>query len=115
MNLWILSHLNSRSADALQSVVRPQVVDTLKYFPQCSTGHNAFRFMILKQKLLDDELLKPLYGKNGNYFFSWTAGDRRILAYPVDFGKQINFVCTHPEKMSDQQTDRENEEAQIGE
>ena len=47
--------------------------------------------------------------------YSWTAGQgRRVLAYPVDFGRQINIVCTHPEHMSDKETGDGDEASQIG-
>ena len=32
---------------------------------------------------------------------SWSGGSKRILVYPVDYGRQYNLVCTHPEDLSD--------------
>lgn len=93
------------------------MVDSSSYFPRCSTGHNAFRYMIPTQKVAEDELLSSLYKKTGNNFFSWTAinGNRRVLAYPVDFGKQINVLCTHPQHMSDNEAAGQDEGTLIGE
>ena len=99
----------------MQSVVRPQVIDTSKFFLKPSTGHNAFRFMIPKHQIQEDELLSSLYEKDGNFIFTWIGdGERNILAYPVDFGKLINIVCTHPEHLSDQETETGDEGTTIG-
>lgn len=39
---------------------------------------------------------------NDNYrMASWSGGSKRILVYPVDYGRQYNLVCTHPEDLSD--------------
>lgn len=47
-------------------------------------------------------------------FLSWAGPGKRILVYPVDFGRQYNITCTHPEKLSDR--DRKgDEEADVGE
>lgn len=47
--------------------------------------------------------------------FSWSDGaDRRIIVYPVDHGRLLNFVCSHPEADSRQETQGEDEEA-VGE
>ena len=97
--------LTSAKLSLAQSAVRPRIVDASKFVLKASTGHNAFRFMIPKQRLREDELLSSAYKEDGNFILSWFGGGQRnILAYPVDFGKQINVVCTHPEHLSDQET-----------
>lgn len=47
----------------------------------------------------DPELSKLI---NDDYrMASWSGASKRILVYPVDYGRQYNFVCTHPEDLSD--------------
>lgn len=42
---------------------------------------------------------------NDNFrMFTWKGEGKRIVVYPVDFDKQYNFNCTHPEEMSRRET-----------
>ena len=47
--------------------------------------------------------------------FTWRGQGKRVLVYPVDYDKQFNVVCTHPEHLSDQEVPEENSAAAIGE
>lgn len=43
---------------------------------------------------------------------TWAGNGKRILVYPVDYGKSYNITCTHLQKLSDGDTG-EDEEADI--
>ncbi|KAL8724060.1 MAG: hypothetical protein Q9181_007003 [Wetmoreana brouardii] len=88
------------AADGVHSVVRPYIIDTTQHFPTASTGHNAFRFMVSTPAAQKDKLLSSVLSDDAR-FLSWGGDNRRILVYPVDYGKQLNIICTHPQELSD--------------
>ncbi len=89
-------------ADGVKSVARPEVIDASIHIPKASTGHNAFRFMIPKEDVIKDDVTSALF-KQDTTMVTWSGNRKMILVYPVDFGKQLNVVCTHPEELSDKQ------------
>ncbi|KAL8828821.1 MAG: hypothetical protein Q9170_006435 [Blastenia crenularia] len=91
------------AADGVHSVVRSQIVDTTQRFPTASTGHNAFRFMVPKSVAQNDGIMKSIINSSAR-FVSWSGHNRRILAYPVDYDRQFNITCTHPQELSDKET-----------
>ncbi|KAL8776161.1 MAG: hypothetical protein Q9213_008373 [Squamulea squamosa] len=87
------------AADGVHSIVRPHVIDTSKYFPTPSTGHNAFRFMVTRLAAEKDDIVSAAISESR--MLSWFGHDRRILVYPVDYDRQFNITCTHPQEFSD--------------
>ncbi|KAJ9611856.1 hypothetical protein H2204_015133 [Knufia peltigerae] len=64
------------------------------------SGKNGFRFMIPRKDVLNDPITRPLFDKPGQ--FSVILGtDRRIITYPTSDNTLLNFLCIHPEEMSD--------------
>jgi salicylate hydroxylase len=100
------------AADGVHSIVRPLIIDSKEYFPKASTGHNAFRFMVSKDDLLKDKITSEVV-KEDSRMIAWVGNNKRILAYPVDFGKQYNITCTHSEELSDKETVDSTDDADI--
>jgi hypothetical protein len=86
-------------------------VDTTKFFPKSTTGHNAFRFMVSRENVQNDPEISTVFTDNAR-LVTWAGDDKRILVYPVDYGKSYNITCTHLEKLSDTET-RIDEDADI--
>ncbi|KAL8809325.1 MAG: hypothetical protein Q9200_003509, partial [Gallowayella weberi] len=89
------------AADGVHSVVRPHIIDTTKHYPTASTGHNAFRFMVSRAAAEADPDLSAAISRYR--MLSWFGNNRRILVYPVDYDRQFNITCTHPQELSDQE------------
>lgn len=95
--------------------MRAAVVDTANHYPRATTHHNAFRFMIPTEVLAKDDVLRELYPDTEcRNLVSWVRGEERVIAYPVDFGRQVNLVCTHPEQLSDADKEGSISRAQVG-
>ena len=108
MNCVLDTHKPSK-----QSVVRPYIVDSAQYFPHASTGHNAFRFMVPRSLVQNDSVMSPVVNDDFR-MFTWAGHGKRILVYPVDYNKQFNVTCTHPEHLSDTETSNDDSAAAIG-
>ncbi len=65
-----------------------------------SSGKSAFRFLISRQKALEDPKTKKLAEKNGELII-WYGTDRRVVMYPCQNNELLNFVCIHPEPESE--------------
>ena len=68
--------------------------------PNKTSGKNAFRFLIPRQAALDDPLTAQ-YAKRDGQLIIWYGQDRRVIMYPCDANRQLNFVCIHPREESD--------------
>ena len=71
--------------------------------------------VISKNDVQNDPLLSDIIKDDVN-MVSW-AGEtntKRIIVYPVDFGKQFSVVCGHPEGLFDKETSQSDEDAAIG-
>lgn len=91
------------ASDGLNSIIRPFIVDTSnpKYQPTATTHHNCLRFMVPAESVHNDPVLSEIINSKYN-LASWkTDSDKRVLVYPVDYGRQYNLVCTHPEVLSE--------------
>ncbi|KAL8945872.1 MAG: hypothetical protein Q9222_007647, partial [Ikaeria aurantiellina] len=101
----VVSHDLIIAADGVHSVTRPAIVDTSKYFPISSTGHNCFRFMVSKEAAKKDPIMSSIVNHDAR-MLSWTGGEgnsKRIIVYPVDFDRHFNVNATHPEELSNQE------------
>lgn len=87
----------SRSHMSLQSVTRKAIVgDELKPF---GSGKSAFRFMVPRQKILDNPTTHNLVNREG-YMTLWIGNDRRLVMYPCSNNSLLNFVAIHPSNLS---------------
>ncbi|KAI0403454.1 hypothetical protein F4802DRAFT_599052 [Xylaria palmicola] len=60
-----------------------------------SSGKSAFRFLVPRQKALEDPKTKPFAERDGELII-WYGNDRRVVMYPCDDNRQLNFVGIHP-------------------
>ena len=56
------------AADGLHSVIRPYIIDSTKYYPTASSGHNAFRFMVPKFVVQNDPLMSSVVSDGSRMF-----------------------------------------------
>lgn len=69
--------------------------------------------MVSKSTVQNDPIMSTVV-KDDTPMFSWKGHDERILVYPVDFDKQYNVTCTHPQQLSDQATSNVNSATAVG-
>lgn len=65
-----------------------------------SSGKSAFRFLINRQKALENPKTKRFAERNGELII-WYGRDRRLVMYPCQNNELLNFVCIHPESASE--------------
>jgi 2-polyprenyl-6-methoxyphenol hydroxylase-like FAD-dependent oxidoreductase len=80
-------------ADGVHSLTRTKISKDTKPF---SSGKNAFRFLMTRQQALDDPETASIAQDFGAVDF-WDSEERRVVIYPCDNNKLLNFVCIHPE------------------
>ena len=56
--------------------------------------------MVDKSVVQNDSMMAPVVNDDFR-MFTWAGNGKRILVYPVDYDKQFNVTCTHPEELSD--------------
>ncbi|KAE8448689.1 hypothetical protein EG329_008904 [Mollisiaceae sp. DMI_Dod_QoI] len=93
------------ASDGLHSAIRSYVLDSNKYVPQCSSGHSAIRFMVLKSDAQNDPLMSTLVDENA-HMFAWKGDDntRSVVVYPVEFGKEYNVAMGCPASLTQMET-----------
>ncbi|RYP00594.1 hypothetical protein DL764_006468 [Monosporascus ibericus] len=64
------------------------------------SGKSAFRFLVSREAALNDPVTAEFARKNGQLII-WYGPDRRVIMYPCDRNRQLNFVCIHPREESD--------------
>jgi 2-polyprenyl-6-methoxyphenol hydroxylase-like FAD-dependent oxidoreductase len=71
-----------------------------------SSGKNAFRFLVPRQKILDNPSTSQFAEREG-FMYLWYANDRRIIMYPCSNNTTMNFVATHPSEITGSKGDGE--------
>lgn len=89
-------------ADGVHSISRTSLpnCEHIKPFP---SGKSAFRFLLPKQKALDDPETAPLVQHTGEQNM-WFGVDRRIIMYPTSHNTVLNFTIIHPDAESASET-----------
>lgn len=64
-----------------------------------SSEKNAFRFMVSRKDLLDDPETADLFRVPGS-LDGWKNANSRIIVYPCVHNQILNFVCIHPDSLS---------------
>jgi hypothetical protein len=82
-------------ADGVHSITRKYVQGGRDKKP-ISSGKSAFRFLIPRQKVLDDPQTRRYAEDEGNLLMIMHS-DRRVVMYPTSNNTLLNFVCIHPE------------------
>ncbi|PKS08463.1 hypothetical protein jhhlp_004846, partial [Lomentospora prolificans] len=84
-------------ADGVKSISRSKISGgDIKPKP---SGKSAFRFLVPRQLALDDPITRDFVTRDGQLII-WYGEDRRIVMYPCDSNRQLNFVCIHPREES---------------
>ncbi|KAF4464663.1 fad binding domain [Fusarium albosuccineum] len=81
--------VHSRSRDFVQESM-PEII---------STGKGAFRFLIPREVAEEDPEIKALVQFRDTSYM-WFDNDKRVVLYPCNSNKTLNFVCIHPESQS---------------
>lgn len=89
-------------ADGVHSISRTSLpnCEHIKPFP---SGKSAFRFLLAKQKVLDDPETAALVQHTGEQSM-WYGVDRRIVMYPTSNNSILNFIVIHPDEESASET-----------
>jgi len=56
--------------------------------------------LVSRQAALDDPITAQFAQKEGQLII-WYGSDRRVIMYPCDKNRQLNFVCIHPREESE--------------
>ncbi|EFX04464.1 FAD-binding domain containing protein [Grosmannia clavigera kw1407] len=59
------------------------------------SGKSAFRFLVSREAAQANAKTAKFASKNGELIM-WFGADRRVIMYPCDDNRQLNFVCVHP-------------------
>ncbi|WAO88307.1 FAD-binding-3 domain-containing protein [Fusarium falciforme] len=84
-------------ADGVHSRSRRFICDSMPGV--ISSGKGAFRFLIPRSLADEDPETQPLVEAR-DAAYMWFANDRRVVLYPCNSNKTLNFVCIHPEEES---------------
>ncbi|KAK5663371.1 hypothetical protein OQA88_3799 [Cercophora sp. LCS_1] len=79
-------------ADGIYSMTRKYIKDN----KLLSSGKAAFRFLVPRKVAEADPITAPLVHQK-NTLLMWYGSDRRIVVYPCNDNRLLNFVCIHPE------------------
>lgn len=69
--------------------------------------------MVPKAQLDNDPVMASVVSDNARRF-SWRGDNKRILVYPVDYDRQYNVTCTHPEALCDNEASNPDDGAAVG-
>ncbi|ESZ95992.1 hypothetical protein SBOR_3612 [Sclerotinia borealis F-4128] len=83
-------HSHTRSfVQTLSSELRP--------FP---CGKSAYRFLLSRSSVLSNPKTAKYMQKEGELIM-WFGSDRRVITYPTSSNSLLNFVCIHPDALSE--------------
>ncbi|KAF2966909.1 hypothetical protein GQX73_g6652 [Xylaria multiplex] len=60
-----------------------------------SSGKSAFRFLLSRERVLEDPEIAQFAKRDGELVI-WYDKDRRVVMYPCDKNRLLNFICIHP-------------------
>jgi len=81
-------------ADGVRSVARRYIPGAENMKP-LDSGKSAFRFMISAASVKDDPATAK-YMQGPGQLFLWYSYNRRLVMYPTNDNKELNFVCIYP-------------------
>ncbi|TGO91235.1 hypothetical protein BPOR_0034g00020 [Botrytis porri] len=87
-------------ADGVHSLTRSFVQP-----PECKVspfacGKSAYRFLLSRSSVLSNPKTAKFMQKDGELIM-WFGTDRRVIAYPTSSNSLLNFVCLHPDALSE--------------
>lgn len=68
------------------------------------SGKAAFRFLVQRDKALQNPESASIVEQDGEMAV-WCGSDRRVIMYPCDSNKLLNFACIHPDRESQGDTE----------
>ncbi|KIW68488.1 hypothetical protein PV04_04430 [Phialophora macrospora] len=80
-------------ADGIKSITRLSIPGA--HEPPFDSGKSAFRFMISRSDVAQDPVTSK-YCEHPGDLLMFFAPDRRLVVYPTNDNKELNFVCIHP-------------------
>lgn len=86
-------------ADGVHSIARRKVPGGADVTAK-SSGKSAFRFLVAREKVLANPATAQFAQKNGELII-WYGQNRRVIMYPCNQNRQLNFVCIHPREESE--------------
>lgn len=89
-------------ADGVHSRARQAIGPNVP--PAFKTHHSAFRFMVERQKVLDDPETNH-FAMVRHSMDMWYGPDRKIVLYPTANNTLLNFVLVHPSNFSEASDD----------
>ncbi|KAF7870512.1 hypothetical protein EAF04_004256 [Stromatinia cepivora] len=87
-------------ADGVHSLTRSFVQtpsSSIKPFP---SGKSAYRFLLTRAAVLSNPKTAKYMQKEGELIM-WFGTDRRVIVYPTSSNSLLNFVCIHPDALSE--------------
>lgn len=87
-------------ADGVHSLTRSFTQapsSSIKPFP---SGKSAYRFLLTRASVLSNPKTAKHMQKEGELIM-WFGTDRRVIVYPTSSNSLLNFVCIHPDALSE--------------
>ncbi|KAK8906639.1 hypothetical protein QC760_005222 [Botrytis cinerea] len=93
-------------ADGVHSLTRSFVQDPECNISPFACGKSAYRFLLPRSSVLSNIKTAKFMQKDGELIM-WFGTDRRVIIYPTSSNSLLNFVCIHPNALSENTDDGE--------
>lgn len=87
-------------ADGVHSLTRSFVQTTDSKISPFACGKSAYRFLLSRSSVLSNPKTAKFMQKDGELIM-WFGTDRRVIVYPTSSNSLLNFVCLHPDALSE--------------
>ncbi|KAF7952153.1 uncharacterized protein EAE97_001650 [Botrytis byssoidea] len=87
-------------ADGVHSLTRSFVQTPDSKISPFACGKSAYRFLLSRSSVLSNPKTAKFMQKDGELIM-WFGTDRRVIIYPTSSNSLLNFVCLHPDTLSE--------------
>ncbi|KAF7889831.1 uncharacterized protein EAF02_002246 [Botrytis sinoallii] len=87
-------------ADGVHSLTRSFVQTPECKISPFACGKSAYRFLLSRSSVLSNPKTAKFMQKDGELIM-WFGTDRRVIIYPTSSNSLLNFVCLHPNALSE--------------
>ncbi|TGO57468.1 hypothetical protein BCON_0065g00280 [Botryotinia convoluta] len=87
-------------ADGVHSLTRSFVQTPECKISPFACGKSAYRFLLSRSSVLSNPKTAKFMQKDGELIM-WFGTDRRVIIYPTSSNSLLNFVCLHPDALSE--------------
>ncbi|KAF5872860.1 putative fad binding domain protein [Botrytis fragariae] len=87
-------------ADGVHSLTRSFVQLSECKISPFACGKSAYRFLLSRSSVLSNPKTAKYMQKDGELIM-WFGTDRRVIIYPTSSNSLLNFVCLHPDALSE--------------